>query len=97
MKTVKKYRELLVIHTHPYSMPPSIRDFNSNLKNGYKISLICCHNGKIYMYQSKRCVSEFLYKGTVTKYRKMGYDDFEAQICALKEYEQKGDIVFKEV
>jgi hypothetical protein len=97
MKTVKNYRELLVIHTHPYSMSPSIRDFNSNLKNGYKISLICCHNGKIYMYQSKRYVSEFLYKGTVAKYRKMGYDDFEAQVCALKEYEQKGDIVFKEV
>lgn len=33
----------------------------------------------------------------VAKYRKMGYDDFEAQIFALKEYEQKGDITFKEV
>ena len=42
-------------------------------------------------------MSEFLYKGTVAKYRKMGYDDFEAQICALKEYEQEGDIIFKEV
>ena len=49
------------------------------------------------MYQSYRHVSEFLYKGTVAKYRKMGYDDFEAQIFALKEYEQKGDITFKEV
>ena len=27
----------------------------------------------------------------------MGYDGFEAQIFALKEYEQKGDIMFKEV
>jgi len=97
IKSLKKHEELLVIHTHPYSMPPSIRDFNSNLKNRYKISLVCCHDGKIYMYQSMRHVSEFLYKGTVAKYRKMGYDDFEAQICALKEYEQKGDIVFKEV
>lgn len=97
LKALRKYEELLAIHTHPYSMPPSIRDFNSNLKNGYKISLVCCHDGKIYMYQSYRYVSEFLYKGTVAKYKKMGYDDFEAQIFALKEYEQKGDIMFKEV
>ncbi len=97
MKTVKKHKELLVIHTHPYSMPPSIRDFNSNFRNGYKISLVVCHDGKIFMYRSKRYVSEFLYKGTVAKYKKMGYDDFEAQILALKEYEQKGDIIFKEV
>ncbi|MBQ6844207.1 MAG: hypothetical protein IJO60_06205 [Agathobacter sp.] len=96
-KAIRRSKELLVIHTHPYSMPPSIRDFNSNLKNGYKISLVCCHDGKLYMYQSMRYVSEFLYKGTVAKYKKMGYDDFEAQICALKEYEQKGDIIFKEV
>lgn len=97
MKVVKNHKNLLVIHTHPYSMPPSIRDFNSNFKNRYRISLVCCHDGKIYMYQSKRYIPEFLYKGTVAKYRKMGYDDFEAQICALKEYEQKGDIIFKEV
>lgn len=96
-KAIRRSKELLAIHTHPYSMPPSIRDFNSNLKNGYKISLVCCHDGKLYMYQSMRYVSEFLYKGTVAKYKKMGYDDFEAQICALKEYEQKGDIIFKEV
>lgn len=96
-RAIKNGGELLVIHTHPYSMPPSIRDFNSNLKNGYKISLVCCHDGKVYMYQSKRYVSEVLYKGTVAKYKKMGYHDFEAQICALREYEQKGDIVFREV
>ena len=97
MKTVKKHKELLVIHTHPYSMPPSIRDFNSNFRNGYKISLVVCHDGKIFMYRSNRYVSEFLYKGTVAKYKKMGYDDFKAQMFSLKEYEQKGDIMFKEV
>lgn len=97
VKAIKKHKNLLVLHTHPYSMPPSIRDFNSNINNGYQISLVCCHDGRVFMYQSKRRVVEFLYKGTVAKYKKMGYDDFEAQIRALMEYQQKGDIIFKEV
>ena len=97
VKEIKKHKNLLVIHTHPYSMPPSIRDFNSNIDNDYRISLVCCHNGRIFMYQSRRRVVEFLYKGTVAKYKKLGYDDFEAQYNALMEYQQKGDIVFKEV
>lgn len=97
VKAIKKHKNLLVLHTHPYSMPPSIRDFNSNINNGYQISLVCCHDGRVFIYQSKRRVVEFLYKGTVAKYKKMGYDDFEAQIRALMEYQQKGDIIFKEV
>ena len=97
VKSIKKHKNLLVLHTHPYSMPPSIRDFNSNLNNGYQIGLVCCHDGRVFMYQSVRYVVEFLYKGTVAKYKKMGYDDFEAQYNALLEYQQKGDIIFKEV
>lgn len=97
IKAIKNHKNLLVLHTHPYSMPPSIRDFNSNFNNEYQISLVCCHDGRVFIYQSKRRVVEFLYKGTVAKYKKMGYDDFEAQRCALMEYQQKGDIAFKEV
>lgn len=96
-KAIRNYKNLLVLHTHPYSMPPSIRDFNSNINNGYQISLVCCHNGRVFMYQSNRRVVELLYKGTVAKYKKMGYDDFEAQWYALMEYQQRGDIIFKEV
>lgn len=97
VKAIRNYKNLLVLHTHPYSMPPSIRDFNSNINNGYQISLVCCHNGRVFMYQSNRRVVELLYKGTVAKYKKMGYDDFEAQWYALMEYQQRGDIIFKEV
>ena len=97
LKAIRKYKNLLVLHTHPYSMPPSIRDFNSNINNGYQISLVCCHDGRVFMYQSNRRVVELLYKGTVAKYKKMGYDDFEAQWRALMEYQKKGDIIFKEV
>lgn len=96
-RSIHQHKNLLAIHTHPYSMPPSIRDFNSILNNGYQISLVCCHDGRVFIYQSNCYVVELLYKGTVAKYKKMGYDDFEAQVRALDEYQQKGDIIFKEV
>ncbi|MGN0142552.1 MAG: hypothetical protein ACI4AD_10015 [Roseburia sp.] len=96
-RNIAKYENLLVLHTHPRSMPPSIRDFNSALHNKYQVCLVCCHNGRVFLYQSNRYVVEFVYKGTIAKYKKMGYDDFEAQICALNEYKKKGDISFKEV
>ena len=69
-RAIKNNKNLLVIHTHPFSMPPSIRDLNSALSNGYRICIVCCHNGKVFMYQSNRHVIEFFYKGTVAKYKK---------------------------
>ena len=48
LREIEKHKNLLVMHTHPNSMPPSIRDFNSAYKNGYQICLVCCHNGKIF-------------------------------------------------
>ena len=86
-----------VMHTHPNSMPPSIRDFNSAYKNGYQICLVCCHNGKIFLYKSETYIFEFFYKGTVAKYKNLGYDEYEAQIMALREYETQENISFKEV
>ena len=96
-KAIAQSDNLLVIHTHPNSMPPSINDFNSALKNKYRLCIVCCHDGKIFMYHSKKYVVDFLNKGTIAKYRKMGYDDFNSQIFALKELQSHGDIFFKEV
>lgn len=78
-------------------MPPSISDFNSSLKNKYQICLICCHNGKLFLYRANRHIIEFFYRNTIAKYKRMGYDEFEAQMLALSEYQKKGDIIFKEV
>ena len=87
----------MVIHTHPNSMPPSINDFNSALKNKYRLCIVCCHDGKIFMYHSKKHVVELLNRGTIAKYKKMGYGDYESQILALKELQNNGEISFKEV
>jgi len=96
-KSIMKYENLLVIHSHPSSMPPSINDFNSALRNSYQVCLICCHDGKIFLYNSNNHVIEFFYKNTVAKYRKMGYNEYDSQIHALLQFQKKGDISFKEV
>lgn len=96
-KAITENENLLVIHTHPNSMPPSINDFNSALKNKYRLCIVCCHDGKIFMYYSKKHVVELLNRGTIAKYKKMGYGDYESQILALKELQNNGEISFKEV
>ena len=49
------------------------------------------------MYHSKKHVVDFLNKGTIAKYKKLGYDDFRSQVLALKELQSNGDISFREV
>ena len=96
-KSIAKYENLLVVHTHPDNMPPSINDFNSALHNKYQICLVCCHDGRIFMYQSNNYVIEFFYRNTVAKYRKRGFSEFEAQMKALSVFQEDGDIFLKEV
>ena len=62
-----------------------------------QICIVCCHDGRIFMYQSRKHVVDFLNKGTIAKYKKMGYNDFDSQILALKELQNNGDIFLKEV
>jgi hypothetical protein len=51
-KTIKEYGNLLTIHTHPDSFPPSIDDINSNYDHSYIVGIVICHDGRIYMYSA---------------------------------------------
>lgn len=98
---VLKYKQsdknLLTIHSHPNSFPPSIVDFNSNFDNDYGIGLVICHNGKIYMYSSNECISEDYYNLVVADYLQKEYNDIEAQLNALDEIKKNFNISIKEV
>ena len=96
-EAIEKNTNLLALHTHPNSMLPSINDFNSAFKNGYHLCMVCCHDGKIFLYHAKRHVHEFLYKGQITKYKRRGYNDYDAQMIVLEELQRNNDIFFKEV
>lgn len=96
-KELKKHKNILVIHTHPNSMPPSVSDFNSAYQNNYRICVVCCHDGKVFLYNSKVHLIEIFYMDHVAKYKKLGYDEYEAQIMTITQYEKNRDIFVQEV
>lgn len=96
-KTIKKSENLLTIHTHPDSFPPSIDDINSNYDHNYEIGIVICHDGRVYMYSAEERINVNYYKLTVEDYLKNGYNEDTAQIEALKKMQKKFSIYFKEV
>ena len=96
-KMIKKSENLLTIHTHPDSFPPSIDDINSNYDHNYEIGIVICHDGRVYMYSAEERINVNYYKLTVEDYLKDGYNEDTAQIEALKELQKKFSIYFKEV
>lgn len=96
-KMIKKSENLLTIHTHPDSFPPSIDDINSNYDHNYEIGIVICHDGRVYMYSAEERINVNYYKLTVEDYLKNGYNEDTAQIEPLKEMQKKFSIYFKEV
>ena len=88
---------LIAMHTHPNSMPPSIADFNSAFVHKYAISIVICHDGSVYIYASAQEVPEDLYKLYVEKFLRVGYNNKEAQLAALDKIKVNYDIDYCEV
>ena len=97
IQIVREYKNLLTIHSHPNSFPPSISDLNSNYTNGYAMGIIVCHDGKIYMYSASEEINEKYYSMTVAEYLNQGYTENEAQIMSLNHIKERFDMQFKEV
>lgn len=76
---------LISMHNHPTSIPPSGADLVSAYR--YKMGLVICHDGKIYMYSTTKI--DFIAREFdlfVDKYRNLGYNVDEAGETALKEF-----------
>ena len=96
-RKIKKNTNLVTIHTHPYSYPPSIEDLNSNYANRYAIGIVCCHDGKVFIYKSNVYIVPSYYKKEVEDFLKQGYNEYEAQVKALKKMEERFAIRVTEV
>lgn len=96
-QALRESEKLIAMHTHPASMPPSARDFNSTYRYGYAISLVLCHNGQIFQYTSKKRIDEALYIAYIRKAIKNGLSDYDAQIATLQLFANSGAIDFWEV
>lgn len=88
---------LIVIHNHPGSMPPSIADFNSAYVHDYSVGLVSCHDGTVYAYWSRQRVPDKLYEIYTKEFIDKGFSEKEAQLGALNEIKKNYDIDFWEV
>lgn len=96
-KTIKRYKQLITIHNHPSGFPPSIDDFNSNYKNKYSLGIVCGHDGSVFIYTSEEEMPKSFFRKKVEYYRKLGYNDYEAQIETIKKLSESHNIKCKEV
>lgn len=96
-KAILKHSNLIAIHSHPMSGPPSAADFNSIYKNKYKIGIVCCHDGRVFLYHSKQYISSLYYSLRVDIYVRKGYTTSDAEIKVLEELQERHSLMFKEV
>lgn len=96
-KAIRGRKNLVVMHTHPHSMPPSIADFNSAYSHNYSKAIILCHDGKIIQYNSTEKISSTLYDMYLQKFLSQGMTDYDAQIKSLEKLKENHSIDFWEV
>lgn len=96
-KLLQGKTDLIAMHTHPQSMPPSIADFNSAFKNKYDTNIVLCHDGTVYMYVSRQEIEESLYIKYISRFLLESYSEKAAQLKALKRLKENHDIDFWEV
>ena len=52
---------VIAMHTHPCSMPPSIADFNSVEEHNYQLGIVLGHDGKVFCYRSSEKITKLMY------------------------------------
>lgn len=96
-KVIRDNDNIITLHTHPSSMPPSISDLNSCCKHNYGIGFIACHDGKVFAYTSKQLINERIYEMYIQSFIKDGFDEYNAQLKALQKLAYSFDISVWEV
>ncbi len=96
-KAIAGRRDLIAIHTHPQSMPPSVFDFNSVFYNSYALGVVICHDGKVFCFTSKEEISERLYVLYVENGINEGMTEYDSQFAALNRLKRNYTIDFWEV
>lgn len=96
-KAISGRDNLITVHNHPHSMPPSVDDFNSNDSHKYVKGIVTCHNGKIFLYASNQIIEQKLYDLYIGQFIADGYTEYEAQILTLEKLKQSYNIEFWEV
>jgi len=94
---LSKCHNIVAMHTHPQSLPPSPDDFNCFIKCDYKLGIVLCHDGKIFCYVAYHEVDKTLWEKYVDVAYQENGNEVEAQLAALNNFQQNGDIRIWEV
>lgn len=97
IKAIGEHDNIITIHTHPSSSPPSAGDLNANFSHEYQAGVIVCHNGDVYLYASDEMIDDDYFSLTIAEYLNQGYNEREAHKKAIEEMCDKFDINVKEV
>lgn len=88
---------LISIHNHPTNNPPTGSDLASNGGRKYKLGVVVTHDGRVFTYKAGN--KPFLAKSfdnTVDKNRSKGYNEYEAIVETLKQYQRDYGIEWSE-
>ena len=90
--------DLVSIHNHPLSIPPTGSDFASAGYNGYGGGVVALHNGEVFYYEvgDMPFRSQF-FDGKVEELVKMGTGRYEAVIEVMRRYERSHGIKWKKL
>lgn len=94
---INRRNNLITLHTHPNSMPPSMADFNSCFEHNYASCFVICHDGTIYQYISNQKVPSTLQYLYLQDFLRITHNERNAQIMALEKIKKSYDINFREV
>lgn len=94
---IRQHKNLITIHSHPGSFPPSVEDLISNHRHGYVHGIVACHDGSVYIYSAEHGIRAHYFNLKVADFRDMGYNEREAQVQTLIYLRNEGKIFFKEV
>ena len=88
---------LISVHNHPTNNPPTGSDIVSNGSHRYMLGVAVTHDGKVFTYKAgNKIFSSNSFSKTVDKYREKGYNEFDAIIQTLKQYEKEYGIEWSE-
>lgn len=91
---------IIAIHNHVTSLPPSDGDINSSFARNYKLGVELGFDGSIYTYNTKKMtqyISTNMYELKVAKYKKMMYNEAESQWYAMEELAKEYNFVLRKI
>lgn len=94
---IKDRTNIVTLHTHPSSMPPSASDLNSCFRNQYRTGFVACHNGTVFGYSVNEPINNRIYNIYIQRLVGKGHSEYEAQLLTLEKLTDAYDCKIWEV